>query len=420
MFNKLNKLKKDNLNNFYSIIIISCFPLFLLFSSLLTNIFTIILIFLFLSEIKLKPKNIIKDKILLLLILFWFFILISLFTSIYFENSISRSVGFLRFIFFSYAIAYYVKLDNFKYFKIILLVWFFIFLITSIDLSIEYVFGHNMLGNKSYMPGRLSGFLGDELKIGNYYLGFYFLTLVFLIQFFKNQFLNFTIIIFITLIAFLIGERANFIKIILGLLIFSIFYEKIIIKYKIIFFGLIISCVFILINFNSDFKTRYKTQIYNPLKTEGIYNYIKGIPYGAHFSTAYEIFKENPISGIGLKNFYFECGKDKYINKEFVFNHARCSTHPHQLHLEILSHIGIFGYLVFIYLFFYLIYFGFINYLKNKNPYLLGSLIFIFVSIFTPVPSGSFFTTYGATIFWLNFGLVLAFSSKQSKLKYIQ
>jgi len=415
MFNELNKLRKNNLNNFYAIIIISCFPLFFLFSSLLTNLFTIILIFLFLSEIKLKPKNIMKDKILLLLILFWFFILISLFTSIYFENSILRSVGFLRFIFFSYALAYYIKLDNFKYFKIILLIWFSIFLITSIDLFIEYVFGHNLLGNKSYMPGRLSGFLGDELKIGNYYLGFYFLTLVFLIQFFKNQFLNFTIIIFITLIAFLIGERANFIKIILGLLIFSIFYKKIIIKYKIIFFGLMISGAIIFVNLNDEFKTRYKKQLYTPLKTEGVYNYLKGIPYGAHFSTAYEIFKENPISGIGLKNFYFECGKDKYINKEFVFNHARCSTHPHQLHLEILSHIGIFGYLVFICLFFYLIYFGFQNYFRNKNPYLLASLIFILVSIFTPVPSGSFFTTFGATIFWLNFGLVLAFGAKQRK-----
>ena len=420
MFNELNKLRKNNLNNFCSIIIISFFPLFFLFSSLLTNLFTIILIFLFLSEVKLKPKNFIKDKILFLLILFWFFILISLFTSIHFENSISRSVGFLRFIFFSYALAYYFKLDNFKYFKIIILIWFYIFLITSIDLFIEYIFGYNLLGNSSYMTGRLSGFLGKELKIGNYYLGFYFLILVFSIQFFKNKFLSFFIIIFFSLIAFLIGERSNFIKIILGLLIFSIFYEMIITKYKIIFFAMIVTFVLILINLNSDFKTRYKSQIYNPIKTQGVYNYIKEIPYGAHFSTAYKIFKENPISGIGLKNFYFECGKDKYIDKEFVFNHARCSTHPHQLHLEILSHIGIFGYLVFIYLFFYLIYFGFINYLKNKNPYLLVSLIFIFVSIFTPVPSGSFFTTYGATIFWLNFGLVLAFSSKQSKLKYIQ
>ena len=420
MFNELNKLRKNNLNNFYSIIIISCFPLFFLFSSLLTNLFTVILIFLFLSEIKLKPKNIIKDKIMLLLILFWFFILISLFTSIYFENSFSRSVGFLRFIFFSYALAYYFKLNNFKYFKIILLIWFFIFFITSTDLLIEYIFGHNLLGNSSYMPGRLSGFLGDELKIGNYYLGFYFLILVFSIQFFKNQLLSFSIIIFFSLIAILIGERSNSIKIILGLFIFLTFYEKIITRYKIMFLGIIISCALILINFNTDFKNRYKAQFYNPLKTEGIYNYIKGIPYGAHFSTAYEIFKQNPISGIGLKNFYFECGKDKYIDKEFVWNHSRCSTHPHQLHLEILSHIGIFGYLVFIYLFFYSIYFGYKNYLKNKNPYLLASLVFIFVSIFTPVPSGSFFTTYGATIFWLNFGVLLAFSSKQGKLKYIQ
>ena len=420
MFTELNKLRKNNLNNFYSIIIISCFPLFFLFSSLLTNLFTVILIFLFLSEIKLKPKNIIKDKIMLLLILFWFFILISLFTSIYFENSFSRSVGFLRFIFFSYALAYYFKLNNFRYFKIILLIWFFIFFITSTDLLIEYIFGHNLLGNSSYMPGRLSGFLGDELKIGNYYLGFYFLILVFSIQFFKNQLLSFSIIIFFSLIAILIGERSNSIKIILGLFIFLTFYEKIITRYKIMFLGIIISCALILINFNTDFKNRYKAQFYNPLKTEGIYNYIKGIPYGAHFSTAYEIFKQNPISGIGLKNFYFECGKDKYIDKEFAWNHARCSTHPHQLHLEILSHIGIFGYLVFIYLFFYSIYFGYKNYLKNKNPYLLASLVFIFVSIFTPVPSGSFFTTYGATIFWLNFGVLLAFSSKQGKLKYIQ
>ena len=415
MFNELNKLRKNSFNLFFSILIISCFPLFFLFSSLLTNLFTIILIFLFLNRIKFKLKNFKKDKILFLLILFWFFILISLFNSINFENSISRSIGFLRFILFSYAIAYYIKFDNFKYFKIIILIWFFIFLITSIDLLKEYIFGYNLLGNSSYMTGRLSGFLGEELKIGNYYLGFYFLILAFSIQFFKQKSLNIFIIIFISSIALLIGERANFIKIISGLLIFLIFYEKIMLKNKIIFFGLVFSCAIIFVNFNSEFKVRYKEQFYTPLKTEGIIKYIKGTPYGAHFSTAYKIFKENPISGIGLKNFYFECGKDKYIDDEFVHNIKRCSTHPHQLHLEILSQIGIFGYLIFIYLFFYLIYFGLKNYFKNKDPYLLASLVFIFVSIFTPVPSGSFFTTFGATIFWLNFGLVLAFSAKQSK-----
>ena len=416
MFKELIQLKENNLNHFFSIIIISCFPLFFLFSSLLTNLFTIILIILFLSQVKFSLKSIIKDKIIFLLILFWFFILISLFNSINFENSIMRSIGFLRFIIFVYALAYYIKLNNFQYFKIITLIWLSIFFITSIDLFIEHILGHNLLGNVSYMPGRLSGFLGDELKIGNYYLGFYFLSLATLTNNFKKKkILSLLVIVFFSLIALLIGERANFIKIILGLLIFLIFYEKIITKYKLIIFGFILSSVIIFLNFNADFEVRYKKQFLTPLKTEGVYGYLKGNQYGAHFSTAYRIFKEYPIKGIGLKNFHFECGKDKYINKEFVFNHARCSAHPHQFHLEIISHIGIFGYLIFLFLFVYSIYDGFKNYLKKKNSYLLAALIFIFVSIFTPVPSGSFFTTYGATIFWFNFGLILAFRVENDK-----
>ena len=35
------------------------------------------------------------------------------------------------------------------------------------------------------------------------------------------------------------------------------------------------------------------------------------------------------------------------------------------------------------------------------------------VTIFLPLPSGSFFTTYGAIIFWTNVGLVLAFEKKK-------
>jgi len=291
----------------------------------------------------------------------------------------------------------------------------YFFFISSIDLLIEYFFGQNLLGNISYFPGRLAGFLGDELKIGNYYLGFYFLTIAFLLKFLKKNFINILIIIFISIIAFLIGERANFLKIISGLFMFLLFYDKILLRYKVIIFATIFSFSIILMNFNESFKGRYKLQFYTPLKSEGVYNYLKAVPYGAHFSTVYKIFKNNPISGIGLKNFYFECDKDIYIDKEFAFNIARCSTHPHQLHLEILSHIGIFGYLVFIYLFFYLIYSGFGNYLRNRDPFLLAAIVFVFVSIFIPVPTGSFFTTYGATIFWLNFGLVLAFGSKKNK-----
>ena len=36
-------------------------------------------------------------------------------------------------------------------------------------LFFEFIFGYNVLGFKSYMPGRLSGFFNQELKIGYLY-----------------------------------------------------------------------------------------------------------------------------------------------------------------------------------------------------------------------------------------------------------
>jgi hypothetical protein len=81
---------------------------------------------------------------------------------------LTRSVGFIRFIFLSYAIFYY-----FIFFKDkILKYWFIIFIIVSIDILYEYIFGKNILGYSTDYPGRIASFTGDELKIGGFYFGF--------------------------------------------------------------------------------------------------------------------------------------------------------------------------------------------------------------------------------------------------------
>ena len=107
--------------------------------------------------------------------------------------------------------------------------------------------------------------------------------------------------------------------------------------------------------------------------------------------------------------------RQKYYDKKFEATESRCSTHPHQFHLEILSELGVFGYFLFVIFFIYFLTRGIINYKQNKNILHLGSLIFVFVSIFLPIPTGSFFTTYGATIFWINFSLVLIFEKELTK-----
>ena len=62
MFEKLTNLKRNNLNHFFAIMIISFFPFFL-FSSLFTNLFVVILALLFLTQFKFFKKDIVHDKV---------------------------------------------------------------------------------------------------------------------------------------------------------------------------------------------------------------------------------------------------------------------------------------------------------------------------------------------------------------------
>ena len=411
MFNELLLLKKEKKSYFFSIILILFFPLSILLSSTFTN-FSVVatcLIFLFLT-FKEKDYYIFKDKFFILLLIFFIYILLNCFTSINFQNSFSRSVGFFRFIILPFALLFFIRKYNFRYAKLIFKFWTVIFIFISIDLIFEFFFGYNTFGYSNQFPGRLSSVLDDELKIGYYYFGFFLITLASISLIFKKN-IYFTILsmIVFTIISLLIGERSNFLKLFTGLILFLCFWNEINFKIKLSVITLIIILISTVFTFNKDLNNRFKNQFAHYLLQNGLKNYYHISTYGAHYSAAIKIFKNYPIKGTGLKNFYFECIKNEYDDKKFLANNARCTTHPHQLHLEILSQLGLVGYLIFITLIFYFLYRSFLNYLKYKNSIHLSGFIFVFVSIFLPVPSGSFFTSFGATIFWINIGVTLAF-----------
>ena len=73
----------------------------------------------------------------------------------------------------------------------------------------EFFVGKNILGFESSYYGRIASFTGDELKIGGFYFGFLFICLAFENK--KKLFGLFLIIFFV--IALIIGERSNFLKI---------------------------------------------------------------------------------------------------------------------------------------------------------------------------------------------------------------
>ena len=403
--------------NIYSIpiFIIAFFPVFLLTGSLVINSFVILLDIMFLIEIfKTKKFADCKNLFFIFLSILFFSLILNIFLNTGDRFSFERQIGFLRFFIFVFAIKYYLSLKSDIYLNDIIKIWSIIFIVVTIDIYFEFIFGFNLFGNKSYMPGRISSFLGDELKIGNFYNGFIFIILsYFLIKKKLSMYNIFLILVFFSA-SFVIGERANFLKILIGFIIFILFSKDF--KPKILIVSLL-SIIFLIIgSTNKQIKTRIN-QIFVPVKEMGLVNYIKTSHYGAHYDTAYKIFKNNKIFGIGLKEFRYESKKEIYKdNKNNIYKRDNWATHPHQVHFEILSETGLFGYFVFISFFLFSILKGSIRYFRNKNIYLLSGLTFVITSLLPLIPSGSFFTTFGATIFWLNFSFLVKFCEKKQSL----
>jgi len=406
---KIN-LKKITSVDFLSLFLLILFPVALILGNLLINIFTLLFSISFFYNLR-ESKKYLNQKIFYLLIFFFISLLINLIFSTNPTNSFPRIVKILFIIFFIFETQRIVKNYDTSYMRYVYGSWFVIFLIITIDIIFETIFGHNMIGMKSYMPGRVVSFFGDELIVGAFYHGFVLFFISYLILRGTKNNILILIIISVLLVSFTIGERSNFIKLFLSVLIFTTLVLKINYKIKIISLLFIATFIITFVNFNQNFKTRYFKQI-KTVYTSGYSKFMKESQHGAHRDVAVKILKDNLFFGVGVKNFRHESWKEKYKNKEYLQTYKRYATHPHQLHHEMLSETGLFGYLSFLIFFLSSIALAINSYLKIGNIYQLSGLIYVITSLMPILPSGSFLSTFSGGIFWLNFAIMCAYIRK--------
>ena len=397
-----------------SFILILFFPVFLLFGSSLINTSIVLLNILFLIHIyKKKTFKVFNNDIFYFLIAFWVLLIINTLLNDNFENNYSRGFGFIRFILLVFSFSYFLSYKNYKFKKIIFNFWTIFFIIVSLDLIFEYIFGFNTLGFRSDYNARLSGFMGDELKIGHWYLCFTLLIL-------SNNFTNLKQFYFIffssIIISFLIGERGNFIRLFLALTFLLIILKKINYKNLTVMF-LAVTLITLLVGQNKNknlIKERFINDFvglvteYDTFKEFNNHNF-----YTPMYVNAYNIFLENKILGVGAGS-YFKISHEKF--RKIKHNHLfqihfngydiLPNTHPHQHHFEILATLGLPGYLFLLFFFLYFFNKSIRFYLKTPNILNLTSFLFVVIFLIPLLPTGSFFTTYGATMFWINFSLM--------------
>jgi len=232
--NKINfkNFKKESYNEKFIIFLFSFLPISLILgnSAINSNILIIDLFFL-LTCYRQKQWSWIRNKYFYFFISIWIYLVInsiisenyavSLFDTIrkeivYPENdSIIRSVGFIRFIIFLFSVQYFF-FNSKKIFNQIFWCWSIIIFVVLIDIVFERIFGFNLLGFESPSSKRIVSFFKDELVVGGFVLGFSFLISGFLFKLTKNNIVKkiFPAIFFCLSIIciYLSGERSNFIK----------------------------------------------------------------------------------------------------------------------------------------------------------------------------------------------------------------
>ena len=392
-----------NKNEFLKTIFLISIPLIFLSGSLVINVSVVLidLFFLYTLYIK-KDSQFLNNKYFYSLIIFWLYLIFNLFFSINVDESLPRSIGFIRFVLFAFAINYFFNKKTEEIKKYILFFWGVIFLLISVDLIFEFVFGFNTFGFKSPYEGRLGGVMGEELKIGHFYSAFALLTLYISYEIFKKNNTRDIIFYFLAIlflfISLIIGERSNFVKTFLMISLFIFLIDRKNFLKKIFSIIIFLIALFILIFNNPKFTDRMWGKFISPMFKNPI-ELISKSKYGSHYKVALQVLDNNKFFGVGLKN-YREEVRDKKYDRD-------ASIHPHQVHFEILSELGLIGYILFISVFFFILFQSIKLYLKKKDSLMLCGILFIISSLIPLLPSGSFFTTYGAALFWFNFSFIL-------------
>ena len=260
---------------------------------------------------------------------------------------------------------------------------------------------------------RIVSFFKDEPIAGAYLNGFIFLISGYLLSKLKNnKFKNF---LFLSLLAFLYfsivltGERSNTIKATFGIFLFFALLDFIKVRYKIAISVFFVTVIIFVISNSNYLKNRYFGQIYNEVFLAKDTNFFKENIYFALYKSGFNVFKNHPIFGVGNKNYRIESCKDK---RDIIKYDYQCTTHPHQIYIELLAEHGIVGTLILLSTFFFLIFKNLKTIIMSKNYAQIGCFVYLLINFIPLIPSGSFFSDFNITLFFINFSLLYALNEK--------
>ena len=207
-------------------------------------------------------------------------------------------------------------------------------------------------------------------------------------------------------------------------LILILIFQKQTRKYLLPFIIMCFLIFFTVFNLNSKVQKNFKnfygqiSMIVNSIVEKN--NDDKKQPQGylKEFSTFYETWKLNKYIGGGIKSFRYYCHVRENSNKN---TKSVCNMHPHNYYFEILTEIGLLGFIITVSFFLITLYQSFYKkyFLTTpiNNNYQIIPFIFLFITEIFPIKStGSFFTTGNTTYIFLLLAILIGLVRRENKL----
>lgn len=438
-------LKSNYLYIIIPSILLCLIPLALLTGPFLPDLFLVLIAISYLiKSFEEKFSYFFESNFIILLTIFTIYILIRSLISINPMLSLESSLFYFRYIFFSLSVCF-IFFHNKNLISLFLKINISLVILVILDSWLQFFTGSNIIGYEKIFvdPGyRVSSFFNDKFILGSY-LQKMILILIPLI-FYKNEKLSkikFMMInffyIFIVLTVLITGERASFLLVFFSYFLFLIFIEK----FKVLKI-LIFSSFFILISifiFNSNsIKPRLLNytidQFTNFSSSDTNFKYSKIIDskiiifspfHTGHYKTSLNMFKSNYIFGHGTKLYRELCSKSEFrvivIEKgEFNEEADACSTHSHNIYLQLLSETGLIGFLFvfsfFIYLFLNILkelYFRIFKKRRLYSNFKIMSFLSLFVLLWPVSPHQNFFNNWVCVLYFISFGIFLLSMKKK-------
>ena len=414
----------DKNNNFFLDKLIYFLPISMILGNAAININCLIIILVFFTNI-IKKNNfdfIKKPKTNFIILLLTLFFIINIYFSVDVKISLISYMGVVKYMLLASAIMYCSKnissfIDQFS--KLILIV----LILVSLDVLIQFFIGVDLFGNelKTNHGVRLSGPFGDEYIVGSYIGKFVLLSMFYFNR--EKKFYSVFYLLFILSIVFLSNERSVSFMCFAAITVYFTLTPYFNFKTKLINLSSLFIVIAVLFSINTQLKDHFIKRSFEQFgitfNKKGGYEHRSfwDSRWGAHYLTAIEINKNNPLLGSGLHTYRIECLDKKYEKINSTRFSERCNTHPHNIYLEIWSELGT---LFFIFIIIFHIYFSyrlikiyFFDKILQQEASILISLYFM---LFFPFQTtGSLFSTWNGVIYWITIALCLNLFNKSTK-----